>query len=266
MILRTQWFAASLAITAAATMAPGAAFAYDELVVFGDSLSDNGNFYNAIFRIAPSKPYYEGRFSSGPVAVEVMAGLLGIPLVDQAFGGASSGIDNRYLPGTGTGLRGQVDSYLTKLSAAGKAADPADLYVLWGGGNDLLDEITEGRGDAIPTVIDTTVSNLAGSVSALYQAGARDLLLPLMPDMATSFYGTSGQYATTFLSQVSASFNDALRARMAEVAQASPGLTLRIFDTPAVLQGRSHPDCSQWRQCGGPLLERRVHRSRHAVR
>src|SRR5690242_14483604 len=37
----------------------------DELVFFGDSLSDNGNLYNILKVIPRSPPYYNGRFTNG---------------------------------------------------------------------------------------------------------------------------------------------------------------------------------------------------------
>ena len=41
------------------------------VVVFGDSLSDNGNLYELMrHQLPPSPPYFEGRFSNGPVWIE----------------------------------------------------------------------------------------------------------------------------------------------------------------------------------------------------
>jgi phospholipase/lecithinase/hemolysin len=213
-----------------------AAQAYDELVVFGDSLSDNGNIYNAIFGYLPTAPYYQGRFSNGPVAVEVMADRLGIPLVDLAFGGASAGRDNEYLPGSDTGLRGQINAYLAELRSGGAAgADARDLFVVQGGGNDLLGPIRANLPIPPSELIEDTVDELAGNVQALYDAGARDVLVPLLPDLSTTGYGSSGSISPALLSDVSTAFNTALRERMDALTGTSPGLTLRIFDTFSVL-------------------------------
>jgi phospholipase/lecithinase/hemolysin len=227
--------AASLALSA--MLFGNAAKAYDELVVFGDSLSDNGNLYRSIFQILPTKPYFNGRFTNGPVAVEVMAQALDIPLVNYAFGGATSGANNQYIDGSFTGLFGQISGFLMQ-RPAGQPVDADDLYIVWGGGNDLLSAITDGTsGGGIQPVIDLTVSNLVNNVKTLYGAGARDVMVPLMPDMATSYYGTSGQYSKALLSDISGTFNDALQQEMWALQAASPGLTLRIFDTPGVLAG-----------------------------
>ena len=64
------------------------------VVMFGDSLSDNGNLYEYMQRQLPqSPPYYEGRFADGPVWVERLVELYfpddaPVHLLDYAFGGA----------------------------------------------------------------------------------------------------------------------------------------------------------------------------------
>jgi hypothetical protein len=58
------------------------------LVVFGDSLSDNGNLFELIGQ--PLPPYWDGRSSNGPTYAEQLAQLLHVPLDDLAFGGAEA--------------------------------------------------------------------------------------------------------------------------------------------------------------------------------
>ncbi len=65
---------------------------YGSVVVYGDSLSDNGNLFAATGN--PGAPYYQGRRSDGPVAVEYVASRLGVPLIDHAWIGATTGIGN----------------------------------------------------------------------------------------------------------------------------------------------------------------------------
>jgi len=63
---------AVLTVAAAGAMASAAsAQTYGRLVVFGDSLSDNGNLY-AISGQPTSPPYFQGRFSNGPVFTELL--------------------------------------------------------------------------------------------------------------------------------------------------------------------------------------------------
>ena len=58
------------------------------LVVFGDSLSDNGNLLALIG--APQPPAWEGRSSNGPVYAEQLASFLHMKLDDRAFAGAEA--------------------------------------------------------------------------------------------------------------------------------------------------------------------------------
>ena len=66
----------------------------DHMYVFGDSLSDNGNLYQMNHGKLPKTPYYDGRFSNGPVWVEDLTDLVGFSdddLEDYAIGGAQVG-------------------------------------------------------------------------------------------------------------------------------------------------------------------------------
>ena len=103
------------------TFAFAAAGAPAAVIAYGDSLSDNGNLFKATGQ--PGPPYFQGRASNGPVAVELLAADLGIPLLDYAFGGATTGIGNHLDPGgtattLGTfGLPGMMPLYLDSIPA-----------------------------------------------------------------------------------------------------------------------------------------------------
>lgn len=110
---------------------------FNKIVVFGDSLSDNGNLSLASGAQQPS------RFTTNPgeVAIEHVADYYGFSLTpsvtggtDFAFGGA--GILNNS-PGTPSSIptiTAQVNGYL---QAAG-GMDGHTLYSMWGGANDIF--------------------------------------------------------------------------------------------------------------------------------
>jgi len=128
---------------------------FDNVVVFGDSLSDNGNLdLSCISQGAcPQLPFLM-RFTTNPgeVAVEHVADYFGTPLTpalmqgtDFAFGGA--GILNNS-PGTPSSvplLPTQLGMYL---QATGNKADPNTLYAVWGGANDVFYAATSGAAAA----------------------------------------------------------------------------------------------------------------------
>lgn len=234
MSIRRAVAAASVALIA--ILSADAAYAYDQVVVFGDSLSDNGNLAQKFGGAVPAAPYDHGRFSNGAVAVEVMAAKLGVPLVDYAYGGALTGTGNQFQAQNplvaNTGMLSQVNNY-----AAGGAANANSLYVVWGGGNDFLSVISSGNFSNISSVVTTAVTNLVTEVGTLYGAGARDFLVPLLPDLATTFYGTSGAIPASLLTSLSTGFNGALTAQMNNLQAHSAGMNLTIFDTPTLLAG-----------------------------
>src|SRR4051812_17171996 len=94
------------ALSARVGTAPAADPPFSKVYVFGDSNVDNGNVFIAtsfpgddIPTFPPSPPYDMGRFSNGPLWVEVMADRLGLPNpapslaggTDYAWGGATTG-------------------------------------------------------------------------------------------------------------------------------------------------------------------------------
>ncbi|KAJ2250733.1 hypothetical protein IW137_001034 [Coemansia sp. RSA 1287] len=65
-----------------------------KLYIFGDSLSDVGTLKQLTLGLAPGAPYWNGRFSSGPVWNEYLSLLLNYDLYNKALGGSTS--DNRH--------------------------------------------------------------------------------------------------------------------------------------------------------------------------
>ncbi len=91
---------AATGVSVAAALPAIAQSSGGRVIVFGDSLSDNGNL-SATTGNPPGPPYYRGsngftRFSNGPVWVELLFGNFNSPVqgtgvngnVDLAFGGA----------------------------------------------------------------------------------------------------------------------------------------------------------------------------------
>ena len=71
------------------SLASAQASAYSQLYVFGDSLSDTGNLFAATGGTNPIPPYFNGRFSNGPVWVETLAASLGLPVNPSLLGGTN---------------------------------------------------------------------------------------------------------------------------------------------------------------------------------
>ena len=144
--------AAALAAAAMGAVASAAnAQSYDRIVVFGDSLSDNGNLYAATGGTTPlSPPYYQGRFSNGPVFTELLgftvgrytAGASVDGSVNYAFGGART--DSALSP---PGMRNQLLAYL----GGGGTFDDNDLVSILGGANNIFQGVPVAAVSANPT-------------------------------------------------------------------------------------------------------------------
>jgi phospholipase/lecithinase/hemolysin len=215
-----SFVACAAAVTLAFASVP--ATAYDDLYVFGDSLSDNGNLF-AMTGFPPA-PYFNGRFSNGPVAVEVLATGLGATLHDFAIAGAQTSTAGN-LPGTG--MTSQVDGYATLLG--GPNADPNALYFVWGGANDL-----RAAGANAGAAIAPTINNLTYIVDTLYDLGARHFLLPNLPDLGlTPEAIEGGPAAAGGASMLSTVFNANLALAYGGLAAASPGANFIYFDAMA---------------------------------
>jgi phospholipase/lecithinase/hemolysin len=219
-----------------ASVSASSALAFSQIVAFGDSLTDNGNLQAATNGMFPAAPYFDGRFTDGLVAVEVMANKLGLPLNNRAIAGALTGTGNQFASDNprvvDMGMMNQVNKYVGELRAQGKSADKDALYMVWGGGNDFLAVVRSGDTSKVGQVIAAGVTNLVTQIDMLYEAGARNIMVPLMPDLASSFYGTSGAVPSALLTNLSQSFNQALQGRLKAVATEKPGLQLIVFDAP----------------------------------
>lgn len=180
-------FASAFAAVALACAATPAA-AYTSMTVFGDSLSDTGNIKIATGGAIPAAPYFNGRFSDGPVWIDHLATDLGLPLGavaalaggnNYAFGGARTGTS-----GSPPGLLAQIGGLWGPTHAA---ADPNGLYLVVGGGNDMRDARGASSTDASrQAAADAAASNIFTGVALLAARGATAVMISTLPDLGAT--------------------------------------------------------------------------------
>lgn len=177
-----------LTVIALQALSAKAAQTYDAIYVFGDSYCDVGNIYIATKHATPlSPPYYQGRFSNGPIWVDHLAGTFKLPMkaelsggTNYAFGGALLLEDLVTPEGTIPSVFSQVDLYLAK---HGGKADPKALYVIEGGGNDILD-FPPGSSSSVGADLGFEIGAALASIeSELRSAGAKHFLIPSLFDV-----------------------------------------------------------------------------------
>ncbi len=155
-----------------------------DLIVMGDSLADMGNLASVQGPFPP--PFFEGtRVSNGPVAVEVLASLLGMELDASLHLVAGNGGGNYAVAGARAGgnepidLTAQVNAFLL---SNGGLAPAGNLYVFLIGGNDVRDardvSFSTGR-----TIIGQAVAAIDQNLRTLIAAGAKAILVANSPDI-----------------------------------------------------------------------------------
>jgi outer membrane lipase/esterase len=237
----------SLALFGGQALAQQAEF--DGLVVFGDSLSDNGNIPKLFGIPYPhTMPGYDGgRFSNGPVYAEYLNSLLGIPgpLEDYAIGGATTGTTN---------IGGLPNAGITQEIARYLATDPRptnrDLFVLWGGANDYFgyfDAIQACNGNptclaGLPSgtsVVTNVLTNIASEVKQLALLGGKNFIVPNLPDLGlTPDFNTNPANAAG-AAALTAGHDQGLALAMGELqrglAAVGVPVNIRIVDVSALI-------------------------------
>ena len=227
--------AAALAVVAFGTVTSTAqAQTYNRLVVFGDSLSDNGNLFAVSGQ--PPAPYFQGRFSNGPVFTELLgfnAGRFtaGAPVtgsVNYAFGGARTD-----LSANPPGMRAQLASY----TGAGGTFGANDLVSVLGGANNIFQAFPGAA--ANPLTAQSTmqgVANAAASdinliVSTIAQAGAGTILVSNLPRLGiTPQFASTGTSGAALADFAGTTFNSALLNNLFATAAARPNTNIILMD------------------------------------
>jgi len=235
--------AAALAFAAMGACATAAqAQSYDRVVVFGDSLSDNGNLYAATLNTQPlSPPYFQGRFSNGPVFTELLgfnvgraaAGASVTGSINYAYGGArtDSSIFNPFaVPPTVPGMRTQLATYL----GAGGTFGPNDLVSVLGGANNIFGGLPAAGASTNPTGSIGAVSVAAAGdinfiVNSVAGAGAGTILVTNLPKLSLTpqFRGTPAAPLADF---AVTTFNSSLSTGLFATAAARPNTNIILMD------------------------------------
>lgn len=250
-----------------------------KLFSFGDSLADSGNSKSisqaAIGITFPPAPYFDGRYSNGPVAVEYLwqafnpgdtsfknslsPGNLG---TNYAIGGATSGLQN-YLelnpPVISLGLSSAYSQKgnaweLGNFASQNQSFDPnTSLFSVWFFPNDLFwynntapntlpGTYTGNPGPAIPppegysAVAGNAVNNIVGTINLLAtNYGAKHFLIPNIP-----YIGDTPEFLGTAqqasLNQLSIGFNNLLQSSLNDLSKMRPDLDIIQFQTDDVQQ------------------------------
>lgn len=220
------------------------AAAQQRWVTFGDSLSDRGNLFALSGNTQPPQPYFNGRFSNGPVWIESVAGgqagwtggATPSGSLNFAFGGSRT--DTILAPGPGTAT--QVGAFF----AGGGTFGATDIVTMWAGANDIFQAIAVPANQnslAMSSVATTAAGNVVAQVGQIAAAGARTIVVMNLPDLgAAPQFSTSA--AAPLASLTTVTFNTTLTQGLATVAEANPNARILQVNAAALFGAvRSDP-------------------------
>src|SRR5882757_10583942 len=233
---------------------------FTQVIVFGDSLSDDGNIaHRARDLVGFSYPssnfnYSDYRFTddtnTSPAAnlyigtwhEQLEKTFLGLAVAknsldggtDYAFGGATTkdGTQDRTIINNPTPFGGgdftitidnmgrQISNYL-----ANHATDANALYILWGGGNDLFDD------HSAQSVIDTA-NRVGALIVRLANVGARNFLVPNVPPLGAVPNSFGDPTRVAELDLASANYRNQLNSVVASTISglAATGITIHVYN------------------------------------
>ena len=203
-----------------------AEYPFNDLIFFGDSLSDSGNLYYRTFGFIPkSPPYFAGRFSNGPTWAESVADHYKaqnqMESDNFAVGSASAVFHNPvkgYLPYT---LTMAVYNYLVRYAWYDKTHT---LFTIWIGANDYM----KGADD-VDDATTAVVNAIGDNIETLIGREGKYFLLMNLPDISKTPLGKTSDKAAN-LSALSEAHNRKLAIKVAELQKKYPETIIRIYD------------------------------------
>ncbi|MGZ8939777.1 MAG: SGNH/GDSL hydrolase family protein [Limisphaerales bacterium] len=241
-----------LCLLSAQIVASPGGLPFTRIFAVGDSLTDTGNFHARSGGIPPP-PYFDGRFSNGPLWIEYLAENLGMELLPSdnfAVGGATTGALNSNNGVAGQNYSGVQQQIADLLAAHPSGLDPDALYIVWAGANDFF-VVLETGGDPAALIADG-VGNTAVALQTLWAAGARHIIVPNIPDLGLTPYAQSSGAAPviTFLCGL---YNQALEGALAALNTAGIA-TIRLDAFSALNRMVNSPDDFGFTNVGGAYI------------
>ncbi|OQX34880.1 MAG: hypothetical protein B0D91_11730 [Oceanospirillales bacterium LUC14_002_19_P2] len=148
----------------------------NRLVIFGDSLSDQGKLHNKMSAALPlSPPYWKGRFSNGPVWTDRLSEKY--PLINEAEGGAAAVDYRRFSSDMKYKVANTLDNEINQFLGHSSFKND-DLIIIWIGGNDYLAYHWTKPADIERVVLEHVIQ-----IRRIQRLGAKHILVINLPDM-----------------------------------------------------------------------------------
>ncbi|KAJ1961939.1 hypothetical protein GGI12_002953 [Dipsacomyces acuminosporus] len=208
------------------------------LIVFGDSMSDNGSTPH----YSNYSHYWGDRYSNSYMWNEYAAKLLDLKLENWAIGGSTT--DNKFAPVWGKhglipSVADVVPQYIANNTNASDFKKKNSIIAIDGGGNDFfykLDDLRSGKLDLV-RFLTKMVGNQINTIKLLLNAGYRKIYLLNMPSLtiipAMAEYG-----AVDLVPKVERILNRVFSAHMAALYRSvgEKAREVRLFDLQSLME------------------------------
>lgn len=230
MIRMTLAAMAATAVLATPAVASSLSSHYSSFWVFGDSLSDNGNLATSVIPGFPPAPYFEGRFSNGPVWNEgFLAEFAPDASGNFAFGAARAVPNADGIPD----FVDQIALFQSVLPVLELGTRP--LAAVFFGANDVFGGIGAAAADPanaqsiLGATIAASVTAIATGIGTLAASGITDFAVFNLPDLGLiPRLASAGPQAQGLGTLASLSFNAALDQAIGGLT--ASGLTVTEVD------------------------------------
>lgn len=219
-----------------------------DLVIFGDSLADEGNFSAVTGGFLPGPLYSNGRYSGGPIWVDTLAeylresaptaSLLGG--LDYAFGGATVAVPSEFNPYGTPSVGEQVCAYLEDF-----CPDADDVFAFWAGANDFFYTFSVGP----PINPEATADALTASIKKLIYKGGEHFVVNNLPPLGqTPFFqdllkaNFIDQDTVNAINGWSAGFNFFLHENLEDIRECHPEVTIAEVDVSTLFGTLAQPN------------------------
>nr|BFD31509.1 SGNH/GDSL hydrolase family protein [Pigmentibacter ruber] len=203
----------------------------NNIVTFGDSLSDNGNYLNASKETSnpmPLKPYFAGRASNGKIWLEYLAEENNFKMLNYAFLGAlTTGKNPRYPEAV------DLINQINKFENENKGKDFSNtMFFLWAGANNIFKMNIKEPIETFNTLYNLT-NDISQSLTKLKNLGAKNIFIANIPDLGNIALTTeidSFKKMKWILSNITKLENYLLDKKIANFRDENKDINLIYFD------------------------------------
>jgi phospholipase/lecithinase/hemolysin len=199
-----------------------------DLVVFGDSLSDTGRLHRRSAGLyIPPDIYWQGRITNGPNWTDYVCGALNCRVLNHAVAGAATRLDDFFLRWVLRPLDAQVEEFL---SEEAETISDKTVAVIWIGANNYLK-----TPDMKP---DEARADIKAAAARLLKGPIQRLLIGSMPSLAGLLKAPNREDPVSFeqYREITFTHNRNMLAVISELQQEFPGKSIALYDAYEINQ------------------------------